>query len=289
MHPNRWPEPYEMRLVAFIDVLGFKDIVESTQDERRLKSVLSAIDRLRELSEDVESSSKQVAQFSDSIVISYAVGERASVFYLLLDVAMAVLDLVYWGFAVRGGITIGPLIHDETHLLGQGLIQAYEMESKYAKYPRVLVDPALLKIARIFHAPQNSPDDEVEYVRDLLREDEDNRFFLDYTSWSAYFGLHGDVDGYDAYLTSISKLVKAQLKSNDACVREKGLWLHSLYIEALNALIAQPEDSQFFRENHDACVAARELGRFKRSANSVRKELRKSRRKGRRLDAPEKS
>jgi hypothetical protein len=212
-----------MRLVAFIDILGFKNIVQGTKDERRLKSVLRAIDRLRELSEDVESSSKQVSQFSDSIVISYAVRERASVFYLLLDIAMAILDLVYWGFAVRGGITIGPLIHDEKHLLGKGLIDSYEMESKYAKYPRVLVDPALLKLSRTFHAPQNSPDDEAGYVRDLLREDEDNRFFLDFTSWNAYFGLHGDVD--DDYLASISKMVKAQLKSKDTCVREKGLWL----------------------------------------------------------------
>jgi len=130
-----WPKPYEVRLVAFIDILGFKNVVKGTKDERRLKSVLRAIDRLRDLSDDVQPSSKQVSQFSDSIVVSYAVHERASVFYLLLDIAMAVLDLVYWGFAVRGGVTIGPLIHDEKHLLGQGLIDSYEMESKFAKYP----------------------------------------------------------------------------------------------------------------------------------------------------------
>uniref|UniRef100_E6Q0P3 Guanylate cyclase domain-containing protein n=1 Tax=mine drainage metagenome TaxID=410659 RepID=E6Q0P3_9ZZZZ len=285
MPQETWPKPYELRLVAFIDILGFKNIVQGTKDERRLKSVLRAIDRLRELSEDVESSSKQVSQFSDSIVISYPVRERASVFYLLLDIAMAVLDLVYWGFAVRGGVTIGPLIHDEKHLLGQGLIDAYEMEAKHAKYPRVLVDPKLLKLARIFHAPQNSPDDEAGYVRDLLREDEDNRFFLDYTSWNAYFGLHGDVDGYDDYLTSISKMVKAQLKSKDASVREKGLWLQRLYIDALDALLDQPEDSQFYRENEAACLAARRLPRFKKSANAVRKELRKRRQKLKSLDA----
>jgi len=119
----------------------------------------------------------------------------------------------------------------------------------------------------------------------LLRKDEDNRFFLDYTSWNAYFGLHGDVDGYDDYLASISKVVKAQLKSKDACVREKGLWLHGLYIDALDALLTQPEDSQFYQENEAACLAAHELRRFQKSANAVRKELRKRRRKSKPLDA----
>lgn len=57
-----------------------------------------------------------------------------------------------------------------------------------------------------------------------------------------------------------------------------------LYIEALDELLAQPEDSTFYRENEVACLAAHELPRFKKSANAVRKELRKRRRKLKPLD-----
>ena len=47
---------------------------------------------------------------------------------------------------IRGAITIGELIHTENGIImGPALIEAYELESKFAKYPRIILSEKLLK------------------------------------------------------------------------------------------------------------------------------------------------
>ena len=81
----------------------------------------------------------------------------AGVFYLLTDVTFAIIDLAIKGFIVRGAITLGKLIHTNKYLVGPAMIHAYELESKVAKYPRVLVDAKLISVARKAHAKGLKP------------------------------------------------------------------------------------------------------------------------------------
>ncbi len=48
------------------------------------------------------------------------------------------------GFLLRGGITVGQIIHDDECVFGPGLNRAYELESKIATYPRFVLDAELL-------------------------------------------------------------------------------------------------------------------------------------------------
>jgi hypothetical protein len=48
------------------------------------------------------------------------------------------------GFLLRGGITIGDIVHDDEVVFGPGLNRAYELESQVARMPRIILDPDLI-------------------------------------------------------------------------------------------------------------------------------------------------
>ena len=43
------------------------------------------------------------------------------------------------GILLRGGITVGQLCHKDNIVYGPAMVEAYELESKSAIYPRVIV------------------------------------------------------------------------------------------------------------------------------------------------------
>ena len=63
---------------------------------------------------------------------------------LLSPLIELVQDIARWsllsGFLIRGGITIGKLYHNATQgvVFGEALVEAYNLESKDAIYPRVI-------------------------------------------------------------------------------------------------------------------------------------------------------
>src|SRR5205085_12463823 len=147
--PAEPPPEYEDRIILFIDFLAFKEIVEETRtDPKVLHRLVSAMDALAEIGDDRSMESQRVSQFSDSIVVSYRVDETSGVFWLLMEMAWAVIDLAHRGYLLRGAVTRGPLFHSDRHVVGPAMVKAHLMESKVAEFPRVIVDPELLKLAR---------------------------------------------------------------------------------------------------------------------------------------------
>lgn len=162
---------YEKRLVAFIDILGFKEIVkQSEKDISKIELIYSVLDylknwevpekwdlRLVEVEEDAQkrgvenfdiSDKTNITAFSDSIVVSVKVddniNEMASTLIINLSYIGAIL--LEKGILFRGGLTVGNLIHKENGtVFGQGLIDSYKLESNNAKYPRIILSDNLLK------------------------------------------------------------------------------------------------------------------------------------------------
>lgn len=230
------PAVYEQRSIVFLDFLGFKDIVaETTAEPDRLSLLLEAMNLLSSLEPYEADVDKQVTQFSDSVVVSFPVTKTSSVFHLVNEVALLVLELIYLGFLVRGAITFGRLIHTDKILVGPAMVQAYEMESKEAVIPRVVSDPQkIIPFAIKYHASQNSPSEEAEYVRSLITQDKDGMFFLDYVSWhSVVIEACGQADEYNTYLATIGRLVKKGLQYRDDRVEPKYLWLHKRYVASI--------------------------------------------------------
>jgi hypothetical protein len=170
--PKREPR-YEDHFTAFVDFLGFREVSGSVDDGRRLK-ILELLRSLAALRAEFdfqqspqESGGTQlritpsVSTFSDHIVVSWpldALGKSdgkpdgldasAVAFFLssnlarlLSSIAAAALRL---GFLVRGGATIGKLYHSQGVVFGPALVEAFELESQTAIYPRIVLPHRIL-------------------------------------------------------------------------------------------------------------------------------------------------
>lgn len=162
---------YEKRIVAFIDILGFKEIVKQSEfDVAKIELLYSVLDYLKgweipkkwdlklvEIEEDAQkkgvenfdiSGRTNTTSFSDSIVVSVKVDDNVNEMASTLIVNLAYIGaiLIEKGILFRGGITIGNIFHKENGtVFGQGLIDAYMLESKSAKYPRIILSDKLLR------------------------------------------------------------------------------------------------------------------------------------------------
>ncbi|MBR6496504.1 MAG: hypothetical protein IKT28_05300, partial [Rikenellaceae bacterium] len=128
---------YENRIVVFIDILGFSNIVKSTVSTKKaesytkkankvlanLRSALQFIHKhFYELRADYDNSSIQLSQFSDSIVISVLENseELILIFKHLKLVQTRLLNK--FDILIRGGVVKGLLIHTDNLLLGPAMV-----------------------------------------------------------------------------------------------------------------------------------------------------------------------
>lgn len=133
---------YSNKYVAFIDVLGFTDLVYSNSNEK-LEKYFDIIEMAFEIFKAHKTKIDKLA-ISDSIIL---VSEDTSAsFKLLLE---SIKQLQYFlarrDIWVRGGISYGEVFFDTSSniIVGKGFINAYLLE-KEAKYPRVIIDPLIL-------------------------------------------------------------------------------------------------------------------------------------------------
>jgi hypothetical protein len=271
---------YESRIILFLDFLGFKEIVERTRkDAAYLNELLAAVDRLHSIGrDDAELYRTQcITTFSDSVVLSYAAGEQSAVFHLLSDVAFAVIDLTIRGFLVRGAVTFGELLHTRRYLVGPAMVRAYELESRIAKYPRVLLDPKLVVLARDAHASQHDADHEEQYVRHFLTRDADKQHYFDYFSWKSVVEISGmDDDNYPAYLSDINKVISRGLKGEDPRILSKYLWMHERYIKAISQFERLGRNHPYRLNNPENCLTVESLPKMIKEADRARRIVAKA-------------
>lgn len=163
---------YENRIVAFIDILGFKEIVKNSEyNSDQLQTIYEALGFLKkreipdkwnmqfvELEKDAQkrgmrgfniSSRTAASAFSDSIVISVQIdidNINASLSTLISNISFVGSKLMSDGILIRGGMTIGKIVHtDDGIVFGQGLIDAFLLETRSAKYPRIILSDKLIE------------------------------------------------------------------------------------------------------------------------------------------------
>lgn len=112
---------YENRVTAFIDILGFKDILSQTvgkKDEdqpdkieeiflayKAIRDVWDLDDKDNEYRKSIPRNSKQITTFSDCVVVSFRANEKSEIFYTLLEIKWMIMRLIYRGILCRGAIT----------------------------------------------------------------------------------------------------------------------------------------------------------------------------------------
>jgi len=143
-------QAYQERLCLFLDILGFSSLVKN----QKCNVVLNVI---REIKRELKSNKEYMDQigtepiattFSDCIVLSLEaeatdVEDAANI---LVTATVKMLQDTYLNqeVSLRGGISYGELYHKSDGVFGPAMIKAYELESQFADWPRVIFDKSVI-------------------------------------------------------------------------------------------------------------------------------------------------
>lgn len=190
--------------VAFIDILGFKDIVEK---ERLSGYSGKQLDKLYICHEECTAIFKDhgldIIQFSDSIMIS-KIYEKDAFHEFITAVSDYQKFLMRQGFLCRGGIAVNKHYSLSSFVFSPALIEAYRVESEKAIYPRVVVSEDVIDL--VF--PERN------YPQTICKE-YDGLFFVNYLNNENTSTIGG----------VISEIVANCLNNKNHSVIQKGIWL----------------------------------------------------------------
>ena len=239
---------YSQRLVCFIDLLGFESAIQQSNDEpeirdfihrtihalspEEIRNVLYADIPLVENDVKTTFAGKysenipkgilnalhndipiEITQFSDSFVISCPADNPVSCYFLLQTIFT--INLMYFynlGMIMRGGLTIGALIHEENGaLFGPAMIDAYKLESKKAIYPRVLVSKEAHKhLTAVFKSVDSV--ETLKFPVSVVNKSFDGHLFFDLISIFEFTKL--DINEKEKLSEQLSKIEKDILCSS---------------------------------------------------------------------------
>ncbi len=190
--------------VAFIDILGFKGIVEK---EKLSGYSGEHLEKLLECHLECEKIFRNygldIIQFSDSIVIS-KLYEKDSFHEFISSVSTYQKFLMRQGFLCRGGVAVNKHYSLSSFVFSPALIDAYRVESEKAIYPRVVVSEDVMDL--VFPEKKYPP---------TLCKEYDGLFFINF--------LHGE--NISTIENVIYQIVTDCLNSKNHSVIQKGIWL----------------------------------------------------------------
>lgn len=144
---------YECRAVGFIDVLGFGNIVNSSVCNgapspklenlvRILESAVPSFDAMVDPDVPIELIPKHI-YISDCIILSAPVKTPNNPDYngleiLCMRIIQIGLALLEHGYLIRGGVSVGPVWHNESNIVGPAYQKAVKIE-KETRAPRVVL------------------------------------------------------------------------------------------------------------------------------------------------------
>ena len=179
--PRLWP-----CAVLFLDLLSVSALAEGERGNDELRRFRRALRRTFDTMLQADSP-WPAAAFSDSIVVAAPLdtadsvdpAEETAIGGLLTQAAYLQLGLLSEGLVARGGLAVGELHLSDGLLFGPALVWAYELESKVAVNPRVVVaadlEPYIARALDYYADPKMDAPQNFELLRDA-----DGRLFVDY-------------------------------------------------------------------------------------------------------------
>jgi hypothetical protein len=165
---------YEERYCAFVDILGFTDLIGD------IKAGKVQFDAIRNLLQQIHSPRNsqvvgvgdtdfQAQSISDAITLSTRL--TISGLSVLVDtIERLSLDALHEGYLTRGALCRGLLYHDKQMVFGEALISAYKLETRVAKYPRIMLTKQVFDDAMASNLKH--------YFVDHIRQAEDGPYFV---------------------------------------------------------------------------------------------------------------
>ncbi len=227
---------FTKRFVVFLDILGFKTHVDRTGRDPDHFDLIFGV--LNNLNDNLDAQlwrhpglNREITQFSDSMVISWDFKDTTAMIHTFEDLKNLINHLIRFQILVRGGISMGNLVHTEKVLFGPAMIDAYELESKSAIYPRVIFDMS------------NSGESQSEAFQEAIQElldrriismDIDGFYYVDF-----FYNIHDHYAIADQsnrlrnHLAILARLIQNGLAAPAASIRKKYEWMRTKYNDML--------------------------------------------------------
>lgn len=241
---------FKKRFIAFVDILGFANIVGRMPHDQRLfttmRDALKDLDRQARLVQRYRREHRarrkdrlrkgvaslgpdtnlQMTAFSDCYVLS----EVFPAWHVIAAVQALGSRFLTEGILTRGSVVVGKAYHNGRVLFGPGIIEAYNLEQEVAKYPRILVSEDVRKEVWGYH--------QGVWEGHLLKQDVDGCWFVNLLtpSLSSWGVLAKSSRKYDLeeHLNKVRSALKGEWQrvQGDAAHMSKVWWLIHQFNEA---------------------------------------------------------
>ena len=196
--------------ICYFDIMAYHCLIEKYGENHFLKIIYALMDVVSETLSDIK-----CHIFSDNIIFFSPISENDDlnnnrIVEIIKQAFLLQRNLMgQYRIILRGAITTGNLFYNGNFIYGNGLIKSYDMESKEAVYPRIIIDSDII--------------DNNKYVLDICKNwvsvDDDDRYFISYLSLQT--GLVISL----SYLNMHKEFVRGWLKQPlSDCVKKKYEW-----------------------------------------------------------------
>lgn len=253
--PDELKDKMEYSYVAFLDILGFKNMIFDD-----INKVFLALNRIKEFSSSYCSVTNSMADmsvdvlpkatmFSDSVVISMPESDCYLEQFVEI-ISRLQYELLKEGILLRGGIELGYIYHDNFFVFGEALVKAYLLECETAKFPRVMISDDAIKISQDFKNDEftNTLDFCMEYdddcdeaypdvmydfairIEDVAQKDNEGKYFVDYL----FNGIYKDMEsGGKEHVLKIRNFIENGTSIDSDKIRSKYIWLEEYYNQSI--------------------------------------------------------
>jgi len=239
----KFPDPFPKKFVAFIDVLGFSELVYKNQNrelETYFKLVTGIVDGMKTATNSI-----QCITISDSIILVSPTGLEG--FKKIVRAVRTIQrKLLFKNILIRGAISLGEVLFDDEKniVVGKGYIRAYLLE-KEAIYPRVIIDPAIMK------EMQTDRIGLVKLINGSLNFSHHSNFIFNHSDSisipndSIFLDYAYTIRAEDGKISKIISKVYANIKKNlysEQKLYAKYNWLRNYYLECIKRSIPIVEE-----------------------------------------------
>ncbi|MCR4890192.1 MAG: hypothetical protein K5979_13595 [Ruminococcus sp.] len=215
---------YENYFLAFIDILGFKNIINNSEFNQVFDIFKFFINPIKgsykiennsELTPLINPDDLKLKIMSDSIVFYIKDDSKNALFSLLSTCSQFQTNLINMEKPIlsRGGIVHGQFFIKGDIMFGPALTQAYLLENQNAKYPRIILNKTLLQSL-------NPEEKELCQNKHLVFEDDDYFYTINFLDH-----LPPASDDLTKFRNHINSILDT---STDCKIREKYLYLKKI-------------------------------------------------------------
>lgn len=221
------PQSLESKFVAFLDVMGFSNLVSQNnleQLDRYFYHVNQILVKLKKEEPKID-----YLSISDSIIIISPTGA-----YGLKQIIKAIkeiqITLLRKKIILRGALSYGPVYFDisDNILVGKGYIKAYKLESQ-AIYPRVIIDPFIISLTEQDRTGFSTLFNKNEI---LIYKNNKNSLIKEDAVFIHYAEILDTENKIHKTTTSVYDMIKSNLYT-DQSIFDKYIWIKNYYLEAL--------------------------------------------------------